>query len=457
MPPISDTSPASRPTERTSRIPVVAASTAFFLSCLDVLIVNLALPTIGEQLGGGISDLQWVVDGYTLPFAALLLGAGNLADRFGAKRVFAAGAALFLISSIICTFAVSMPMLVAGRALMGVGAAALLPASMSVIRENYPDPVEQGQALGWWGFGGTIAAVMGPILGGFLTPIHWSLVFAINIPACVLILALLPRLRTSPRRPAPFDWAGQICAALGLAGLVAGLIEGGELGFSSPLVIAMLALGIVFLAAFVMVQRRGEHPMMPLDTLAPRDMKVSLFIGLVFMIAWYGMVFLITSLLQNELGASPIIAGLAFIPSAFAGMVGNLGSPGVAAKFGTRVPVLGGLAGMTVGLAALALLGGTLDVWAITVLVALVGLGCSFVTPPVSALVLRCVPAERSGIAGALFNTMRQVGATLGVAVFGTLVVSMPSFIGAMRASFLATAALLVVCIVLSVRLDATK
>ena len=439
---------------RRSRVPVVAASTAFFLSCMDVLIVNLALPTIGQQLGGGMSGQQWVVDGYTLPFAALLLGAGNLSDRLGAKRVFATGSALFLISSLICTFAFTMPMLIAGRAIMGVDAAALLPSSMSVIRENYPDPIEQGQAMGYWAFGGTIAAVMGPILGGLLTPIHWSLVFAINIPACILILVLVPKMRVSERRTAPFDFAGQILAILGLGCLVAGLIEGGERGFDSGLVITLLAIGIVALAAFAVAECRVAHPMMPPSTLRSYEMRVSMLIGLVFMIAWYGMVFLTTSLLQNELGLSPFLSGLAFIPSAFAGMIGNLRSPGIAAAHGTRVPVVGGLTAMTVGLTVMALLGSHLNVWSAAGLVAVVGCGCSFVTPPTSSLVLRSVTPEQSGIAGAMFNTMCQVGSTLGIAVFGTLVASMGSFTSAMRICFLATAALLLITLGLSMRLE---
>ncbi|NMM93192.1 MFS transporter [Bifidobacterium oedipodis] len=438
----------------TSRIPVVAASTAFFLSCMDVLIVNLALPTIGEQLGGGMSGQQWVVDGYTLPFAALLLGAGNLSDRLGAKRVFAAGSALFLISSLICTFAFTMPMLIAGRAIMGVGAAALLPSSMSVIRENYPDPVEQGQAMGYWAFGGTIAAVMGPILGGLLTPIHWSLVFAINIPACLLILVLIPKMQTSERRSAPFDFAGQILAIVGLGALVAGLIEGGEQGFASVLVVSLLAIGVAALAMFAVAECHARHPMMPPSTLRSYDMRVSMLIGLVFMVAWYGMVFLTTSLLQNELGLSPFMSGLAFIPSAFAGMIGNLRSPGIATAHGTRVPVVGGLIAMTAGLTTMALLGSHLNAWSAAILVAVVGCGCSFVTPPTSSLVLRSVAPEQSGIAGAMFNTMRQVGSTLGIAVFGTLVASMSSFTSAMRICFLATAALLLITLGLSIRLE---
>lgn len=440
--------------DHTSRVPVAAASTAFFLSCMDVLIVNLALPTIGEQLGGGMSRQQWVVDGYTLPFATLLLGTGNLSDRLGAKRVFAAGSALFLISSLICTFAFTMPMLIAGRAIMGVGAAALLPSSMSVIRENYPDPVEQGQAMGYWAFGGTVAAVMGPILGGLLTPIHWSLVFAINIPACVLILVLVPKMRPSERRVAPFDLAGQVLAILGLGGVVAGLIEGGERGFGSLLVIALLAIGVISLAAFAAVECHVKHPMMPPSTLRSYDMRVSMVIGLVFMIAWYGMVFLTTSLLQNELGLSAFVSGLAFIPSAFAGMIGNLRSPGIAVAHGTRVPVVGGLIAMTAGLTVMALLGSHLNAWSAALLVAVVGCGCSFVTPPTSALVLRSVAPEQSGIAGAMFNTMRQVGSTLGIAVFGTIVASMGSFASAMRVCFLATAALLLVTLGLSIRLE---
>ncbi|OZG69260.1 MFS transporter [Bifidobacterium eulemuris] len=452
---IIETSAAAPSSARSaSHIPVFVASAAFFLSGLDVLIVNLALPTISQELGGGVSAQQWVVDGYTLPFAALLLTAGGLADRFGAKRMFGIGCALFLASSVICTFAVSMPMLIAGRCLMGVGAAMFLPSSMSVIRENYPDPKEQAVAMGYWGLGGAVAGVTGPILGGVLTPIHWSLVFGINIPVCVLILALLPRLSASQRKETPFDWPGQILALLALGGVVGGLIEGGELGFVSPTVIGLLAFGLAALAAFLFVERRATHPMMPLHLLRSYDMRVSLAIGLAFMISWYGTVFLCTSLLQNEYGLSPLVCGLIFVPSAVCGAIGNLSAPRIANMFGTRVPVLAGLALMILGLAAMAALGTHLGAVLVGVFSGIVGLGCSFVTPPVSALVLRCVDPHESGIAGAMFNTSRQIGSTLGIAIFGSLVASLPTFDAAMRVSFLTAAAMLTLVLAASTRLD---
>jgi MFS transporter, DHA2 family, methylenomycin A resistance protein len=206
----ADNTPIAAVEPSQARITLLLASLGFFLITLDILIVNVALAQISRELGGGTVGQQWVVDGYTVLFASLLLFAGNFADRIGAKRAFSIGVALFGLTSAGCALAPTIGSLIAARAGQGAAAAMMLPASMALIREAFPHPGCRARALGVWAVGGAIAAAVGPLLGGVLTTVDWRLVFGINIPVCALMLMLLTRVATSPKRATPFDWAGQV-------------------------------------------------------------------------------------------------------------------------------------------------------------------------------------------------------------------------------------------------------
>ncbi|MBW3080077.1 MFS transporter [Bifidobacterium sp. 79T10] len=446
--PASSASSVSRIAEarqgRASAAVTVAASVASFLAGMDVLIVNVALPTIAADLGGDMAVQQWVVDGYTLLFAALLLLAGSLADRFGAKRVFLVGAALFGGASLFCSFAWSMAALVAGRCVLGVASALILPASMSLINEANPDPRRRAWALALWGAGGASASAVGPLLGGLLTPIHWSLVFAINVPFCLLILALSPRIATSPRRPIRFDWVGQTLALIGLAALVAGIIEVGSIGAGAPATLALLGVGFVALVAFAYSQTKVVAPMMPLGLFHVRGMQVALQIGFIMIFNWYGMVFICTMVLQNERHMGPFAAGLVFVPSAFVTILGNLFGGRLIAAHGSKFSITLGLAIMIAGFLFEFLTPQPIPVWVIAVGLSVVGFGAAITTPAAAGVVLRSVAPAQAGIASAMFNTFRQVGGAIGVAVFGVVATFLPSLDVALRVVFLASALLLV-------------
>src|ERR1700712_721013 len=193
-----------------ARTVLLLSSLGFFLITLDILIVNVGLTSISRDLGGGTAALQWVIDGYTLMFAALLLFAGNLSDRIGAKSALGCGTALFLLASTACALAPTTGALVAARFVQGAAAAAMLPASMALIREAFPDSRHRARALGIWAVGGAVAGAVGPLLGGALTTLDWRLVFSINLPVCGAMLLLLRWVATSSRRITPFDWAGQV-------------------------------------------------------------------------------------------------------------------------------------------------------------------------------------------------------------------------------------------------------
>ncbi|WP_239647765.1 MFS transporter [Bifidobacterium callitrichos] len=425
-----------------------AASIASFLVGMDVLIVNVALPTIARDLGGDMAVQQWVVDGYSLLFAALLLLCGNLADRWGAKRVFIAGATLFSAASLFSSFAWSMTALVAGRCLLGVASALILPASMSLINEANPDPRRRAWALALWGAGGASAWAVGPLLGGLLTPIHWSLVFAINVPFCLLVLLLTLRVAPSPRRPKPFDWVGQTLALTGFVLFIAGVIEIGSLGLNSPLAWGLTAGGAFTLAAFVRSQVRVDAPMMPLDLFRVRGMQVALMIGFVMIFNWYGMVFISTMFLQNERGMGALAAGLVFVPSAFVTIGGNILGGRIITARGSRFSITLGLAIMIAGFLFEFLYPAPIPVWVIAAGLSVVGFGAAITTPAAAGVVLASVKASQAGIASAMFNTFRQVGGAVGVAVFGVVATFLPTLTLALRAVFLASAALLVLILI---------
>ncbi|KFI96861.1 MFS transporter [Bifidobacterium stellenboschense] len=420
-------------------------SQAFFLTGMDTMIVNVALPTITADLGGDMALQQWMIDGYTLLFASLLLLAGSLSDKFGAKRMFFFGTALFGAASLLSTFAWTMLVLIVGRCLMGVAAALILPASMALINEANPDPRRRAFALGLWGAGSASASAFGPLFGGLLTPIHWSLIFAVNVPFCLIVLALAPKVAPSPTRAISFGRIGQTLALIGLAALVAGVIEIGSLGISSPVTIALLAVGLAALVLFVLAQAKVRHPMVPLSLFRNDGMRISLIVGFIMIFNWFGMVFISTLFLQGEQGMSPFAAGLVFVPSAVVMVLTNVFSGQVINAMGTRFAVSLGLIAMAVGFLAAVLVPAPMPAWVIAAALSVVGLGGALVTPALSGLVLVSVDQRQAGIASAVFNTFRQVGGAIGVAVFGVVATFMSSLDGSLRAVFIAAAVLLVI------------
>lgn len=429
---------------------LVLAALGFFLITLDVSIVNLALPSIRADLGGGTSAQQWVLDGYTLFFAALLLCAGNVSDRVGAKRAYVVGIALFGLTSLLCALAPSMPVLIAARCAQGATAALMLPASMTLIREAFPDPRGRAKALGVWAAGGAVAAAAGPVLGGALSAWDWRLIFAVNVPVCAAMLVVAVWVPRSPRNRVPFDWLGQFLALVGLGSLLFGLIEGGAIGYGHPLIVALLLVGAAALVLFVVVQGRVAHPMMPLELFRTGPMRVAMFGGFAFIYAYFGSVFVASLYLQQELRIAPAVAGLVFLPGAVLSFFGNLASGPLANRFGPRVPVVIGMASLVVGLSGLALGAGLDSVPLVTVMLALIGSGGSVAMPPLAGVVLQYAPDGQAGVASAVSNTFRQIGGALAVALFGVLVAGDAGFLSGMQLGLATGAVLAVVCLIAS-------
>ncbi len=427
---------------------LVVAVLGFFVVTLDAFVVNVALPAIGRDLGGGITGQQWVIDGYTLVFAALLLSAGALSDRIGARQAYGVGLAIFVAASAVCGLAPSIGVLIASRFVQGAGAAAMLPATLALIREAYVDPLQRGRAIALWSLGAGVASAAGPVVGGFLALLSWRLIFYINLPVGACALLLLARVARSPGRAVPFDWVGQVAAIVGMGALTDGLIEGGAVGFGTPLVVGALVVAVVTLAAFLIAEARGAHLMVPLGLFRSRPVAVSVAVGFSFAAGFYGLVFLFSLYFQEVRGLSSGTAGLAFLPMTAVGIFMTPVAPHIAERFGPPVPMALGQFLMAAGLLSLGIAAATAPVGLLSALTLLVGLGASLTIPTMTALLVNTVPAALVGTASGALNTSRQLGGALAVAIFGALIAHRPTFLHGLQISlliavllFLATAA----------------
>jgi EmrB/QacA subfamily drug resistance transporter len=421
-------------------VTLMTALLGFFVVTLDAVIVNVALPPIRADLGGGIRGLQWVVDGYTLMFAAFLLSSGSLADRIGAKRAFGGGAAAFVVASAACGLAPNLSALVAFRFVQGTAAAVIMPASMALIAQAYPDRRRRARAIAVWAMGGAVAASSGPVLGGLLTLVSWRMIFLVNVPVGAVALLLLTRTPHSDRHRVPFDWAGQTTGVVAMAALTFGAIEAGGAGFTDLRVIGAFGIAVLALVAFVVAQTHVAHPMVPPDLFRSRTVIAAVVIGFAFMVGYYGLPFVMSLFLQQERGLSALATGVVFLPMMLIGLVLTPLVPRVVERLGARTVVVSGLLLMALGLAGVALVPTTTPVGVLAAVMVLVGLAGPTVAPPVTAVLLEAVPGRRAGTASGVLNTSRQLGGALAVAVFGALLTAPPGFQTGMRLSLVLAA-----------------
>jgi DHA2 family methylenomycin A resistance protein-like MFS transporter len=417
----------------------------FFMIALDALAVNVALPGIARELGGSTAALQWIVDGYTLMFAALLLSAGACSDRFGASRAYAAGLTVFTLASMACGLAPRLGLLITARVVQGSAAALMLPASLALVRQAYPEAAARARAIALWTAGGAVAAAAGPVAGGVLTSLaSWRAIFFLNLPVGLAILVLLARVPRSPRRPAALDLAGQVSAIVALGALTFGVIEGGSAGFGRPATLISLLIAAAAAAAFVIAERRAADPMVPFGLFRSRPTLVSLLTGFTVNAAFYGLVFVLGLYFQDLLGLSALRAGLMFLPMSGLVAAANVASARAAGRYGPRVPIVTGQVICALGLLGLlAAAGAGTSRLLLAVLLIPLGVGLGFAVPSITAAMLAGVAPERAGLAGGVFNSVRQVGSALAVAVFGALVAHHATFLTGLRISLLTCAAML--------------
>jgi len=439
------------------RAALTVAMLGFAVVALDAQITNVALPAIHRHLGGGLAGLQWVVTGYTLMFSALLLFGGTLADRAGSKSTYRSGMLVFVAASAACGLAPSLSLLVAARLVQGVGAALVTPTCLSLIREAYQDAGDRARAIAYWALGGSVAAAAGPLLGGVLVQADWRLIFFINLPVGLTALTVLTRVANSPRRRSQFDWAGQVTAVVGLAALTYACIEGGSSGFTSTAVIGAFFVAATAGVTFVLTQARGRHPMMPLTLFRSRPVAITLAVAFITMAGFYGLVFLQSLYFQDVRGHSALVTGLLFLPMTALVALTNPLVARIARRFGRLTPIIAGQISMVGGLIALAAMPVTAPVGLMAVLMIFVGVGGAFTVPPIASLIFDSVPAELAGTASGVLNTFRQMGGSLGVAVFGAVVDASAHFETGLRISFTGTAILLAAAILATLTLRQLK
>jgi len=394
---------------------------------LDNTILNVAIPTIVRDLGATNSQLQWMVDSYTLVFAGLLLTAGSLGDRFGRRGALQVGLVVFGLGSLASAFAQSADQLIATRAFMGIGGAFIMPATLSIITNVFPVH-ERGKAIGVWAATAGLAGVLGPLTGGFLLEhFYWGSIFLVNIPIVIIgLIAGVFLIPTSKDPAAPkLDPVGAVLSIAGLSSLLYGVIEAPQQGWTSSTILLAFALGVGILAGFLAWEAHTDHPMLDVHFFAdPRFTAASMSIMLVFF-AMFGSLFLLTQYMQFVLGYSPLGTGIRFLPFAVAMLVLSPLSARFVDRFGTKLVVGAGLVLVSLGLVALAQLQVDSPYWPdIVWRLVLIASGIALTMAPATTSIMGSLPLAKAGVGSAVNDTTRQVGGALGVAVVGSVLAS---------------------------------
>lgn len=396
------------------RLLLTGTTLGFVVVQLDVTIVNVALQRIGTTLGGNVTSLQWIVNAYTLTFASLILTAGALGDRLGARRVFVTGFAIFGVGSLACALSNSTPMLIAARAVQGVGASILVPCSLAIINRSFPTEAERNKAVSIWAAGASVAVAAGPVIGGILiATAGWRSIFYVNVPLAIVGIWLVSRYsqETERTRQSRIDWPGQALAILALADLAFTIIEGaGAWGY------ALFAVAVI---AFIVVESRSRSPMLPLGLFKDATFSATTTIGWVINVAFYGLIFVLSLFFQRTLRFSALETGLAFLPMTGMILPANLASGLLATRVGPRLPIIAGQIVMTLGCLALLGAGAGTPYWHLAPQMLLLGGGIGLVVPSMTSAQLGTVDKSRSGIASGVLNAARQAGSVVGVALLG--------------------------------------
>jgi len=404
---------------------LVAVSFGLFMIMLDNTVVNVALPSIRQDLGISISELEWVVNAYALTFGVLLLTGGKLADLLGRRRIFIAGLIIFTASSLWCGLADSANSLIAARTAQGVGAAFMNPATLSILTATFP-PRLRGTAIGIWAGVSALALAIGPIVGGLLTQdISWNWIFFVNIPVGIVAVVAARLFIDETRDHSPnqrLDLPGLLTSGLGLFALTYGLIETNSHSWGSTRVLGLLALAAVSMVAFVILERRQKAPMLDLNLFRnPTFSGANAVMGLVGL-AMFGIFFFNSLFLQNILHYGAIKTGATFLPMTVliilvAPMAGRLSD-----KIGPRPLMTAGMVLLTTSLLLFGTLGTNSTFYDILPALVVGGIGMAITMAPTTSAAMGAVPVDKAGVGSAVINSMRQVGGSLGIAIMGTLI-----------------------------------
>jgi EmrB/QacA subfamily drug resistance transporter len=425
---VSTSAPRASEAIRDPRVRVLLiCCMSLFIVGLDVTVVNVALPSIGRELHGDISGLQWTVDAYTVVMASLLMFSGSTADRLGRKRIFVVGLIVFSAASLLCSVAPSVGLLVAARVLQAVGASMLNPVAMSIITNTFQDPRERAQAVGVWGAVFGVSMALGPIVGGsVVSAVGWRPIFWINVPIGLIAIALTLRFIPESKAPRPrrFDPVGQALVIVLLAAVTYGIIEAPSRGWSSPAILVVFSAAAVALVGLLLYEPRREEPLVDLRFFRSIPFASAIVISVSAFAAFGGFLFLNTLYLQEGRGLSPVQAGLLTVPLAVMTVVVSPLSGRIVGRRGPRVPLV--IAGVALVIACALLTGIDAASPVARLLAAYVvfGVGFGFVNAPITNAAVSGMPRAQAGVAAAIATTSRQVGQTLGVAVVGAILSS---------------------------------
>jgi EmrB/QacA subfamily drug resistance transporter len=404
-----------------------ALAFALFMIMLDNTVVNVALPSIQRDLGIGLSELEWTVNAYALTFAVLMLSGGKLADFFGRKRVFLLGLVFFTLSSLACGLATTGEMLIGARTAQGVGAALMLPATLSIISATFP-PRQRGMAIGIWAGVSAMALAIGPLIGGLVTEhIDWSWIFFLNVPIGVVGLIVgwfVIRESRDTSAEQRLDIPGLLASGIGLFALTFALIEANSYGWTDPVIVGLFVLSAAALAAFVLLELHQRAPMLDLSLFRSSTFAGANVVALLVTLAMFGVFFFMSIYMQNILGYSATKTGAAFLPMTIliiliAPIAGKSSD-----RIGSRALMTVGMLCLAASLAIFSRLGLDSNFWDFFPGLIVGGFGMALVMTPMTAAALGSVPVEKSGVGSGVLNTFRQVGGALGIAVMGAIVAS---------------------------------
>ncbi len=416
--------PATRDPRRWIVLAVMCLS--LLLIVMDNTIVNVALPTLQRDLDASTSQLQWVVDSYILVFAGLLLTMGSLGDRFGRRGALAIGLTIMGSASIASAFATSADHLIATRAIMGIGAALIMPATLSIITNVFTDRRERAQAIAIWSATAGMAVAIGPVTGGWLLEhFWWGSVFLVNVPVVVVALVGGQLFVPTSRDPAAprVDLLGAVLSIVGLVALVWAIIEGAH-GWTDPEVLGAFAVAAVLLTAFIVWERHTRTPMLDMSFFAnPRFSAASGALMLTFF-AMMGSLFLLTQFLQSVLGYTALQAGIRLLPMAAVQMVVAPSSAKIVERLGSKIVVTAGLLLGAAGLLLASRLEATASYGQVVVALIVLAVGLALVMPPATESIMGSLPPAKAGVGSAVNDTTREIGAALGVAVLGSIMSS---------------------------------
>lgn len=409
---------------RRKRVILTSCCLSLLIVSMDATIVNVAIPAIRSDLAATPSQMQWVVDIYTLVLASLLILAGATGDRFGRRRVFQIGLGIFAFGSLLCSIAPDIHMLIGARLVQGLGGSMMNPVALSIISQVFYRPVERARALGIWGSVVGISMALGPVVGGLLIhAVGWRAVFWINLPICVTAILLtakfIPESKSVTMRD--IDPVGQMLAVTALFGTVFALIEGPVLGWANPVLLTIATVAVLALLAFLRYETRRNDPFIDLRYFRSAPFASATAIAVCAFAGWAAFLFMMSLYLQGERGYSPMATGFIYLPIAIGALVFSPLSGRLVGRFGSRPSLLISGAMITSAAVMLLFLTPSTPVWVMLSIFAAYGIGFAMVNAPVTNAAVSGMPRDRAGAASAITSTSRQVGVSIGVALCGSV------------------------------------